>query len=49
MKTFDDLKNKILNATEVPFEGKGFYSGFVLLAGGPGIGPFEAIFAPIAS
>jgi len=42
-----DLRRKLLNADNVPRDGRGFYSGVTILAGGPFVPVFNTLFAAV--
>jgi len=48
-KGISDLRAKLRTATNVPFEGKFFYSGMAILAGSDAKTAFDALFAAVAS
>jgi hypothetical protein len=42
-----DLKTKLENATNVPFEGNGFFAGMSILAGGDATSIIQTLFSPL--
>lgn len=44
-----DLRTKLLQAENVPFDGNGFYSGMAILAGAANASIFKTLFAPVGS
>jgi hypothetical protein len=42
-----DLKTKLENATNVPFEGNGFFAGISILAGGDATSIIQTLFSPL--